>query len=344
MQSALATEQTELVTAGGLVEAGLIANTYAGQGRFADYLTRKSENTRRAQLADLVTFSDYLRSAGVIDAPTGDDLQQHAGAWAGVTWGLVEGFVKWMLGQGYATGTVARKLSTVKVYAKLAMQADVISAEEYSRLATVVAYHGQEAERVDKHRAVNRTGYKKAAAVSLTDEQVRALKEQPDTPQGRRDRLLMCLLLDHGLRVGEVSILQVKHFNQKGGEMRFYRPKVGKWQTHKLTADTLRALHSYCNAGDVPIFQEAPLLRGSFKSGQLDSLGMSERAITKRVAALGGRVGAVGLSAHDCRHYWATRWAGKVDLFRLQEAGGWNSLAMPRRYTEAAKIANEGMA
>jgi hypothetical protein len=32
-----------------------------------------------------------------------------------------------------------------------------------------------------------------------------------------------------------------------------------------------------------------------------------------------------------------------VDPFRLQEAGGWNSLALPRRYVEAAKIANEGM-
>jgi len=50
------------------------------------------------------------------------------------------------------------------------------------------------------------------------------------------------------------------------------------------------------------------------------------------------------LSAHDCRHYWATFWAKRVDVLRLQEAGGWNSLAMPRRYVEDARIANEGMA
>lgn len=43
-------------------------------------------------------------------------------------------------------------------------------------------------------------------------------------------------------------------------------------------------------------------------------------------------------------HYWATQWAGKVDVLRLQEAGGWNSLAMPRRYVARARIANEGMA
>ena len=33
----------------------------------------------------------------------------------------------------------------------------------------------------------------------------------------------------------------------------------------------------------------------------------------------------------------------KTDTFALQEAGGWNSLAMLRRYVEAAKSANEGV-
>jgi len=55
-------------------------------------------------------------------------------------------------------------------------------------------------------------------------------------------------------------------------------------------------------------------------------------------------VGLANLSPHDCRHYWATQWAGKVDVLRLQEAGGWNSLAMPRRYVERARNVNEGMA
>jgi integrase len=47
-----------------------------------------------------------------------------------------------------------------------------------------------------------------------------------------------------------------------------------------------------------------------------------------------------GLSAHDCRHYWGR----KVDVLRLQEAGGWSSLAMSRRYVENSEIAKEGMA
>jgi len=71
---------------------------------------------------------------------------------------------------------------------------------------------------------------------------------------------------------------------------------------------------------------------------------MSERSLTKRVMVLGQALGIVGLSAHDCRHYWAKRAArNRTPIDRLQDAGGWNSPAMPLRYIEAEKIANEGV-
>ena len=55
---------------------------------------------------------------------------------------------------------------------------------------------------------------------------------------------------------------------------------------------------------------------------------MTERAITKRVSALGDELGIRGLSAHDCRHYWATQAARSgTPVKNLQEAGGWNSPA-----------------
>ena len=49
---------------------------------------------------------------------------------------------------------------------------------------------------------------------------------------------------------------------------------------------------------------------------------MSERAITDRVRVLGESVGLDGLSAHDCRHYWATSAIkGGTDIRSLQDAG-----------------------
>jgi hypothetical protein len=40
----------------------------------------------------------------------------------------------------------------------------------------------------------------------------------------------------------------------------------------------------------------------------------------------------------------ATHWTDKVDRFRLQEAGGGNARAMPRRSTAWSQLADDGMA
>ena len=81
---------------------------------------------------------------------------------------------------------------------------------------------------------------------------------------------------------------------------------------------------------------------GSRKGGKLEGV-MSERAITDRVRELGERIDIKGLSAHDCRHDWATDAIKQTDIKALQQADGWSSPAMPLRYAEDAAIANEGV-
>lgn len=322
-----------------LQAAGTIANAVAAQHVFDDYLSRRADNTLKAQRYALTAFSRFLDETGVAEI-SADLLQHQPTAWRGITWGLVEAFVKWCINAGYAIATTNNYLSAIKVYVKLAHKAETVTTDEFQRIRTVTGYSQKEGKRIDERRDVQRIGTKKADHVSLTPKQAQELKTQPDTPQGRRDTLLMCLLLDHGLRVSEAEILTVDNFDLKRGELRFYRPKVDKTQTHKLTADTLRALQRYMVA-DAPAIGR--ILHGSRRGGRLTG-GMSKRAITARVKALGEEIGVFGLSAHDCRHFWATDAArNRTDAFVLQEAGGWSSLAMPRRYVEAAKIANEGV-
>ncbi|HXQ38644.1 MAG TPA: tyrosine-type recombinase/integrase, partial [Anaerolineales bacterium] len=65
-------------------------------------------------------------------------------------------------------------------------------------------------------------------------------------------------------------------------------------------------------------------------------------AINKRVELLGRKVGIENLSPHDLRHYWATNAARKgTPVKNLQQAGGWNSPAMPLHYIEAEQVAND---
>lgn len=344
----MGTEITHYGTSTGMALIGKIANQSASRAAFGDFQKRKATNTNRGHLSALALFSAYLKTAGLMDATDANRLQNDPQAWQGITWGIVEGFRQWMIQQGYAMGSVNGRLTTIKTYAKLAALAGAVDPTDMALIAQIKGYSRAEGKKVDEKRSAvggrTRVGVKKSTPVRLTKAQADKLKAQPNTPQGRRDAVLMALLLDHGLRVGEVAILKVENFDLVTGKMTFHRPKVDKVQTHQLTADTLRALLAYVGSGDAP--KAGQLLRGSRKGGALTDAGMTERAITKRVEVLGRDmfIGVEGLSAHDCRHYWATRAAEQgTDPFALQEAGGWTSLAMVRNYVEAAKIANSGV-
>ena len=339
------------ITAAVMRAMGEAANEAAAANAFADYVRRKAKNTRIAQLGDLVIFSTYLQSiAPGAPMPSGEALQSTGEVWHGVTWGMVAGFVEWMIGEGYALGTVNRALSTVKTYAKLAAKAGAVTPHELALIRVVTGYGGTEGKRRDEERTENgtvtRRGAKKAAHVHITTAQAKTLKTQPDTQQGRRDALLMALLLDHGLRESEVALIEVSGVDLAAGTFTFYRPKVDRQDTQRMTPATRRAMAAWFASGDAPAM--GPILRGSRKGGALTDVPMSLSAIRQRVCDLGKAIDLLGLSPHDCRHFWATAMgrmvkAGKLDLFTFQEMGGWASLTMPRRYVEWASVSNEGV-
>jgi integrase len=333
------TRELSTTGTGALERIGQAANDAAARSVFSDYRSRKAANTLRAQAHALGAFGGFLASAGV----EVDGLGIHPEAWRGVTWGLVEGFRNWGVRQGYAVGTVNGWVSTVKVYARLAAKAGALDRQELAMIASVEGYGRKDAQRVDEHRKAGglptRIGKKKATHTPLNEELCKALRERPETPQGRRDAVITALALDLGLRVGELAALTVD--NLEGGELYFFRSKVGKWQRHSLAVNgCLGVVRAYLE-NDAP--REGPLLRCSVKGGRLGKPGMTTRAITARVRTLGADLG-LELSAHDLRHSWATRakQAGTQDT-ALTEAGGWASGAMVRRYGEAARIANEGV-
>ena len=110
-----------------LQNAGSAASQAAAKHRFADYRSRLSAQTVRRQDADLALFAEFLYTVHVREI---SDLTADPEAWRGVTWGLVEAFVKWQLKEGYAIASVNVRLSTLKSYARLAFQAGTLSAEE----------------------------------------------------------------------------------------------------------------------------------------------------------------------------------------------------------------------
>jgi integrase len=316
---------------------GQVANSYAARSVFTDYQGRIAANTKRRQHDDLALFARFLAGAGMQIAP--DDLYSLPETWQPITYGLLEAFVRWQLQQGYAIGSINVHLATVKKYCQLAAKAGTIAPDEIALIRLVQGFRQKEGRNADKIREQRRVGTKKAEPVIISFDQAQLLKQQPDTAQGRRDALLMCLLLDHGLRCGEIAELPASAINLTGGVLTFYRRKVDKTQIHELTRDTLIAASRYfaiCTPGPY-------LLLGSRKGGQLAGR-MSERAISDRARVLCARIGLAGVSAHDGRHAWATfAVRGGTDLKTLQDAGGWNSIAMPSRYAASQQIANRGV-
>jgi integrase len=103
----------------------------------------------------------------------------------------------------------------------------------------VRGYGETEAKRVNKQRDKTRVGHKKNEAIVLTAEQARLSKTEHDpTPQGIRDRLMMSLLLDLGLRASEVFDLRVEDFAEPG-YVTVRRPKTDTVDRMELSADVL---------------------------------------------------------------------------------------------------------
>lgn len=363
----MSTQQTDLITTPDtdLARAGQTADHHAARAVLPDYLSRRADNTIRQHAAALEKFGDYLRELsdqvnthdpaarlqlgrgfhafaaslrGWLDSD--QRAQPDLAAFTGLSFGLVSGFRAWLVAEGYAVATINLYLGAVRTYAKLAGQAGLIPPDTLTRIKDVSGYGATEGKRVNERRDVTRCGNKKAEHTRIGDDQADQLKRQPDTPQGRRDAVIMTLLLDHGLRVGELVGLTADNFDLDAGTMAFYREKTDTTDTHDLTAATLAALRAYMTH-DAP--DTGPLLRRARKGGKLGAAGVSVRSARYIVRQLGASLGIDNLSPHDCRHYWATYWAKRVDILRLQEAGGWASLTMPRRYVERAKIANQGM-
>ncbi len=355
-----------------LETAGQIANRIAGQNIFQRYLSEKAANTIKRHARDLELFAEYLLDIG-LELEHGADFQTNPNAWRGVTWGIVEGFVQWQLGEGYAISSVNARLSTVKVYAQMAVKAEAILREEGMLIQTVKGYSRASGQNVDEQRqqtriseityaykpetrrrtvVVTRRSTKKRKATLVDEETDKALKQPRNkSPQAYRDALLMCLLLDHGLRASEVALLKVSDINLESGEIRFHRPKVKgtehEWTTHKLTAQTQAVASYYIGEHfsptllpDGPLILSTTRLLKNGKGGQLLEEGLNRVRISERVAWLGKQLGvSKKLSAHDCRHTCATKMA-RLDysVDELMAWFGWSSAQTAMRYVAAEDI------
>lgn len=354
-----------------LGSAGQAANQYAGHAIFQRYLSEKSENTIKRQARDLELFAEYLLDIGVMP-DRGADFQTNPQAWTSVTWGIVEGFIHWQLKEGYAVSSVNARLSTVKVYAQMAVKAGAVDRQEglliqsvkgFSRAGGYNVDEKREQRRMDeityaykpegKRRSVviTRRSTKKESATVLDEETAVFLKTpQNSSPQAFRDALLMHILLDHGLRSSELALLTANSFDLSTARLHFFRPKVKgtahEWTVHRISDNLLGLAREYQTFYPPALKPDGPLLLATTRllkdgtGGRLKPSGLNRVRISERVAWLGQSAGlSEKLSAHDCRHYCATRMARLgYSVDELMAWFGWTSAQTAMRYVTAVDV------
>ena len=106
-------------------------------------------------------------------------------------------------------------------------------------------YAMREGRNVDAKRKQTRIGCKKAKPTLILAyalQQLRSMLRTRDNERDRRDRVLLGLLANHGLRVGEITALTWPNVDMVAPEIAFFRPKTGVTTRQRLTRGLYDAL------------------------------------------------------------------------------------------------------
>src|SRR5260370_16609503 len=209
-----------------MAEAASLGREYFRATKLSRYQEGVRPETLRREKTDLVIFGQFLESIGVAPGDFFNDLY----AWQDITGDLIETFIDWQKRQGYAIGSINVRLATVKAYCHLAFSAGKLDHSTHTHIQGVKGIPRKQARNIAARSQGSRVGHKKAQPVDIPLELLPALKH-PDTGfLAKRDALLMCLLLDHGLRVGGTVILKRNKLALRSRRLTFFRPKVDEPQ------------------------------------------------------------------------------------------------------------------
>ena len=256
-----------------------------------------SEHTVRSYRADLVDCATFLQRRGLGALPDADAR-------------VVRGYLADLHERGLARTSIARRLATLRSFFRFLVR---------RKLA-----------RTNPAREVRTPSLPGRLPAHLPIDQSDALFRQRfgDDEASRRDRAILEVLYASGVRVAELSGLDLEDVDLREGGVRV----LGKGRKERIVplgAKAIEALRDYLGArenGEGPLFRNA-------RGGRLTvrSLHRIVRA-RARSAGLAGRV-----TPHTLRHTFATHLldAG-ADLRLIQELLGHARLTTTQRYTHVS--------
>jgi integrase/recombinase XerC/integrase/recombinase XerD len=169
---------------------------------------------------------------------------------------------------------------------------------------------------------------------TLSDQEIRSILNtlNPVNPCNARNQTIFMLLLDTGLRIGELVSLKMDDVNMNEGLLKV----MGKGKKERIVpigSNAQRALQRYLfRYRPKPAYPE---INNVFLSN--NGRPMSDNSVKLMFARLAKRSGVHRLHAHLCRHTFATRFLiNGGDVFTLQQILGHSTLEMVRHYVSLA--------
>ena len=156
-----------------------------------------------------------------------------------------------------------------------------------------------------------------------------------NTPTGVRDRAIVCLMADTGMRASEVTNLEIKNMDLTKRQL-FTYAKGGRWLQKVFTQYTADMLNKWMEA--------RPQLTKDMKfvfisvGGKRAGTSLTRHGLHSLFERLAVRAGLDDFSPHALRRTFATLAIENGAPTRLvQVAGGWSTISMVERYTRALK-------
>jgi integrase/recombinase XerC len=283
--------------------------------RYINYLRYErnaSPHTIRNYHSDLLQFRDYLKGGqaeAVVDVRSIDALR-------------IRGFLALLFDREKKKSSIARKLASVRAFYKFLAKEGLLESNPAATVSTPKL--DKTLPRIMTEEEMNTFLDRVAEAVQTGD------------PIMRRDRAILELLYASGLRVSELTGLDLRSVNFGDG-MLLVRGKGRKERIVPFGSKAKQALNDY-----LPVREK--LMRDAKKSGQtalfLNTHGdrlttrSVDRLLKKYVRSFGP---AVRVSPHSMRHAFASHLLTEgADLRAIQEMLGHRSLATTQKYTQVS--------
>lgn len=253
----------------------------------------RAENTITNYAVDLCQFTEYLNNQKI----TG--IEQ-------ITGNVIRGFLREVMGYGFAKTSASRKLSATRGFVKWLCRSGII---EYDP--------SEELKGPKLPTSLPR-------ALSYEDTEMLLCKGPKNGKNFQRDRLVLEVIYGSGLRISELIGLNTEDIEFADRIMRV-RGKGGKERIVPFGTPAQKLMEAWITARSIT---EGPLFASERGAERL-----TVRTVHRIVMRAASRTGLYGVSPHTLRHCFATHMLERGAPLRVvQEMLGHESIATTQRY------------